>query len=218
MIRRNVNAWLAENGTLTGDITVQFQGMEALERRLGARGTDDAGKKLDLENELKQWLPAGAEVKLIDVKGWEESETPLVATFSLEVPVYASSAGKRLLVPAYLFQVRQKDAFNHPERKYPFYFSYAFAEVDVVSIKIPDGFSLEGVPPQQAARVSYATYQNTSQLDAGKLITQRALLFNGIYLPVEKFSELKDFFGKVKAGDDQQVVLRVGVANAQKNN
>ena len=79
-------------------------------------------RKKDLEDELRGWLPTGAIIKLTKSEGWETSEGPLTATFSVEMPSYASAAGKRLLVPAYLFQARQMDAFKHVDRKFPVYF------------------------------------------------------------------------------------------------
>ena len=58
-----------------------------------------------------------------------------------------------------------------------------------------------------------------SQFDGMRLVTQRNLIFNGVYFPLEKYSELKGFFGKVQAGDEQQAVLHVGGStSAQKGN
>src|SRR5256885_419872 len=84
-------------------------------------------------------ISIGAIIKMTKAEGWETSAGPLTATFSVDMPGYASAAGKRFLVPAYLFQARQMDAFKHVDRKYPVYFPYAFGEVDRVNIKLPDG-------------------------------------------------------------------------------
>ena len=131
----------------------------------------------------------------------------------------ASVAGKRLLVPASLFQFRHKDAFNHPDRKYPLYFPYAFAELDTVKLKIPDSFSMESVPQQQDARLPYASYRSVSKMENNQLVTQRVLYFNVIFSDVDKFPELKGFFGKVQAADEQQAVLKGrGTVNAEKSN
>jgi hypothetical protein len=136
----------------------------------------------------------------------------------VELPSYASAAGKRLLVPAYVFQARQMDAFKHVDRKFPVYFPYAFGEVDKVSITIPAGYTLENTPQEQTARLGYAGYQNLAQYDGKELITQRILQVNGIFFRLEQYPEMKDFFGKVQAGDEQQAVLTGGSVNAQKNN
>jgi hypothetical protein len=216
--RRTATLSLAQDGTLKGDIKIEFQGEEALEHRLDAVDEDDAGRKKSLEDELKEWLPTGAIVKMSDAQGWESADEPLVADFSVEVPGYASVTGKLLLVPACLFQTKQNRTFTHATRKYPVYFPYPFTEADYVKIGVPAGFILENVPEQQDARLGYARYQNLTQFDGVQLIAQRRLAFNGVYFDLEKYTELKDFFGKVKTGDEQQAVLRGGTVSAQKTN
>jgi hypothetical protein len=217
-IRRNAEMALDGGGNLKGTITVNYEGGDALEHRLDELDTDEAGRKKDLEEELQGWLPTGAIIKLTKAEGWQANDGPLTATFSVDMPGYASAAGKRLLVPAYLFQARQMDAFKHVERKFPVYFPYAFGEVDRVNITIPDGYTLENTPQKQTARLGYAGYQNLAQFDGKRLVTQRILQVNGIFFRLEQYPEIKDFFGKVQAGDEQQAVLTGGSVNAQKSN
>jgi hypothetical protein len=216
---RTIKAELAEDGSLNGEVTVEFQGEEALEHRLDAIESDEAGKKKDLETELQDWLPTGAIVKLTSVQGWETPDDPLIAKFSLTLPSYASSAGKRLLLPWLTFQLQQKDAFKHSERKYPVYYPYAFTERDRVEIKLPPGYKVENVPPKQDLAISFARYQSVSVTDGKVLVSERALGFNAIFVALSQYAELKDFMGKIHASDEQQVVLRTEAsANAQTNN
>jgi len=209
LTKRTATMAIAEDGAIKGEVTVEFQGQEAMEHRLDALGLDEAGRNRDLENELKEWLPAGARVQLNNVEGWEAGES-LLATFDVEVPSYASITGKRFLLSPSLFQEVPKDAFNHVERKYPIYFPYGFTEKDQVNIKFPPGYSLEDAPPEQAARLDYATYENRCRAEGSQLVTQRALVVNGIFFDASKYATLKDFFNKVRTGDGQQLVLRVG--------
>jgi transglutaminase superfamily protein/uncharacterized protein DUF3857 len=216
---RNASVALSDDGTLKGTVTLEFKGAEALEHRLDAVDRDEAGRRKDLEEEVRQWLPTGAVVKMSAAQGWENADEPLVARFNIEVPGFATMAGKRFLVPAFLFQLKQNQAFAHSQRKYPVYFPYPFTDTDVVIIKVPAGFTVESVPQPEDAKLSYARYQNVSKFDGAQLVTQRQLAFNGVFFPVEKFSELKTFFGKVQAGDEQQAVLHAGGnTSAQKNN
>jgi hypothetical protein len=215
---RNANMTLSEDGTLKGNIVLEFKGAEALEHRLDAIDRDEAGRKKGLEDELKQWLPTGAVVKMVLAQGWEDGDSPLVARFDVEVPNYATLAGKRLLIPAFLFQSKESQAFAHAQRKYPLYFPYPFTETDAVTIKVPSGFTPESIPAAQDAKLGYARYQNISNFDGIQLVSQRQLAFNGIYFDLDKYSELKSFFGKVQAGDEQQAVLHGGNVNAQKGN
>lgn len=217
--RRSVNATIDAEGSLKADLAVKFEGGEALERRLAATETDEAGRKKQLEDEVRGWFSDTAVVKLLDAQGWEGSEEPLSAHFSIEIPGYASAAGKRLLVPTYLFRVKHKDAFAHAERKYPVYFPYAFAEMDAINIALPPGQTLESPPQNQNAGLPYAAYKYTANLQGNRLMTQRLLELNGIYFPPANYTEVKVFFGKVQAGDEQQAVLRTGgTTSAQKGN
>jgi len=217
-IRRSADLAMDGDGNLKGTIVVKYEGGEGLEHRLDEVDTDEAGKKKDLEDEVKTWLPNGANVKMASADGWESSDGPLTASFNIEIPSYASAAGKRLLVPSYLFQATQMDAFKHAERKFPVYFPYAFSESDKINIKIPDGYRIETVPQVQSATIGFAAYQNLVVFDGKQLVTQRLLQVNGIFFKLEQYPDVRDFFGKVRAGDEQQAVLTGGSTNAQKTN
>lgn len=218
-LKRKATLVLAEDGSVSGDLTLQYQGSQALERRLYALATDEAGRKKSLEDELHAWLPSTAVVKLTKADTWEGEEEPLISQFHIEIPGYASAAGKRLLLPPYLFLSKRKDAFKYSERKYPVYFAYAYSEDDEITIRFPSGYTIEGSPKNQDVRLPYAAYISLASIDSGNLVTHRRLIFNGIFVDTKQYAEAKDFFGKVQAGDEQQAVLRSGGStSAQKSN
>lgn len=216
VVQRTAEMKLQSDGSLKGKIVVQYTGEDALETRLDALNTDEAGKKKDLEDELSSLLPRGAIVSMVSAGDWQASEAPLTAVFNVDIPGFASAAGKRLLAPSYLFETKQLDAFKHATRKYPIYFPYAFAEMDDLNIELPSGYVMESVPDTQDASLPYARYRSISRVQGTTLNTQRALLFNGIFFPLEKYSEVKTFFNKVQAGDEQQLVLKGGNLSARK--
>src|SRR5262249_2275990 len=157
----------------------------------------------------------GAGVERAGVGGWDAGES-LTCHFSVEVPGYAAATGKRLLMPSSLFLAESRHAFLHAERKFPVYFPYPFTEQDRVNITIPSGYKVESVPAQQEVKLNYASYRSLSQHDGQQLfVSQRILLFNGIYFDRTKYSELKEFFSKIQASDSSTAVLRA--AEAAKN-
>lgn len=219
LTRRIATMELSEDGSLHGDVSVEFLGQEALEHRLEANGDDEAKRTKDLEDELKGWLPQGAVVKLTKVEGWDAPAQPLVARFSLELPDYATVAGKRVLMPSLLFLSPQRHAFAHAERKYPVYFPYPFSERDRITIKLPSGYSLENLPPRQDLSLDFARYQTAAAYDGKQLIAERAFGLNAVFVQLAHYPELKEFMSKVQAGDEQQAVLKMGVTtNAEKTN
>jgi hypothetical protein len=217
VMSRTTDVSLDEDRALKGELTVRFDGSDALERRLAALETDDAGKRTELESEVKEWLPRGAEVSLETVQGWESGEDPLQAQFAIVIPGYASVAGKRLLVPASPFHAGQEDAFKEQERRFPVYFPYAFEEDDRISILVPEGLFLESVPQAQTATLAYAGYQSVSRFEGGRLRTQRVLKVNGVFFRPEQYADVKGFFDKVQSADEQQTVFQGGSVRAQKN-
>lgn len=206
--KRTARMSLTADGMLKGEITVELNGEDALERRLSALKTDEAGRSKDFEDEVRAWLPDGAIVRLKDAQGWDATEEPLIVRFDIEVAHFASGAGKRLIAPAFLFPTFKKDMFVHEGRVYPIVFPYPFTENDEVDIKLPEGYFLEAPPYRRKAGLSYAGYEISSSLQDNQLITRRSFHVDGLTFPPEKYDELKNFFGIVQAGDGGQAVFR----------
>lgn len=207
--RRAAEVVLNSDGSLKGEITIEFKGNEALKRRLAALNTDDAGRRQRLEAELRSWLPPGSLVQLREVQGWESSEEPLVARFSVELADFATVAEKRLIFAANVFRSPETQAFTSAERKYPVYFPYTYEVIDKVEVRVPAGYRLETVPNGQDVKSSSTRFITTRSLREDQLLLTRALVVNSIYFQPEQYGTLKDFFSKLKDADEEQIVLGV---------
>jgi transglutaminase-like putative cysteine protease len=216
-IHRVAKVVLAADGSVKGSIDVDLTGNGALEERLRALDEDDAGRRKGLEDMAKGWLPEGSLVTLDNVTGWEATEEPLHVRYKVEVPAYASLAGKRLLVPAALFSTtRQKLAFQHADRKYPVYFPFAYQEMDNLILQAPEGYSSEAIPSAQDVKLTSTRFATSRTFGNNQFISKRALIVNGIVFPVSRYPELKDFFDKVQTADQEQLVLQSAAATASK--
>ena len=216
VMRRNAKVTLSPDGGLKGEMTVEFSGQDALLQRLDALGTDEAGKKKSLEDQVQAWMPKDAIVKLQNATGWDEPEAPLAAHFTVEVPNFAAVAGKRMVAPAFFFPTLQKEAFVHETRRYPIIFAYPFTETDEVALKLPQGYTMEVAPYRRKAGLSYAGYEISNTFQDNQLVTRRSLRFDGLRFDAEDYSSLKGFFSVVQAGDGGQAVLQPQQsANAQ---
>lgn len=206
-MRRRAMVSLSSDGSLHGEISVELNGEEALEHRLDALSTDDAGRSKRFEEEVQSWLPAGATVKMKDAMGWDAPDQPLTARFDVFIPSFASAAGKRLLVPSLLLTTLHKNMFASDFRRYPIAFPYSFEESDEVTITLPSGYTVEVPPYRRKAGLSYASYLVSSEVADNKLTTRRSLKVDGVNFPPEKYGELKEFFTIVQSGDTGQCVL-----------
>jgi Domain of Unknown Function with PDB structure (DUF3857)/Transglutaminase-like superfamily len=215
VLRRVARGSLNEDGDLEGEITMELNGSRALEHRLEALEMDQEGRNKTLESEMKAQLPRGAVVDLKESKGWEQAEGPLVAVFKFRVPAFGSPAGKRFLLPAFLFQNTHKDAFQLSARKYPLYFQYAYGEIDNVILKVPSGYTMETVPAGANIKLPSVVFASQRTFQGGEFISKRALLVNGILFEPAQYAELRGFFNKVQTTDDEQAVLQRSAVDAK---
>ena len=219
LISRSAELKLAPDGAAKGEVRIEYSGAEALERRLSALSTDETGRKKELEDEVKLWLPANAKVEMTDSLGWDKGYESLTAIFNVEVPEFASAAGKRLLVPTALFVPKVKRVLKSGPRKYPIYYHYAFTEIDALSLEVPEGYSAETLAAPQTTTNKIGSYSSTASTTGKRVILERSLKLKGIFFQPDQYDELRDFFAKVQAGDELQTVLRQGpTAEAQKAN
>lgn len=207
VVMRTARVELDDQGSLKGHVTVTFEGGEALERRLLDLQTDEAGRNKALEEEVASWLPSQSTVKMNYSKGWQETGGSIIADMEIQVPSYASKAGKRLLLPSSLFPTRQKAVFLHPDRKYPVYFPYAFSELDVTVIKMPAGYSAETIPESLELKPKFGMYRSNTKVSEDQIVNTRGLFISQFMFEPAQYPELKEFFAKVEAGDQSQAVL-----------
>lgn len=208
MTTRTADLALGEDGSLKGDLVVEYRTGEALEHRLDALDTDDAGRNKQLEADLKAWLPENAVIKLTGAEGWENAGQPLTARFTIEVPNYATVAGKRMLVPTCLFLAKRYPGFTSATRKYPVYFPYPFEEVDQTTFAIPAGYTAESVPTDKDILPIFAKYEVNSKMFGQELMVHRDFFINRMKLTPEEYPSVKDFFTKIRTNDGLQAVFQ----------
>lgn len=200
---------LNEDGSVKGKVGIAWAGEEALVHRLSGLKTDAAGKTKDLEDELRAILPQGSMVKLDTSNGWDDAEAQLTANFSVEIPSYASTTGKRLMVPRDLFQTRSSQPFSHGDRKNPVYFIYPYYAMDETTINFPQNFRVENVPDIQPVRTDYSLYTVKHTSTGNSVTFSRDFAMAGIGFQPKDYPELRKFFSAVTAGDSEPLVLTV---------
>jgi transglutaminase-like putative cysteine protease len=208
IVEREAALHLDVDGTLAGNVQVKFIGQEALERRLDNRHTDAAGRKKALEDEVKDWLPKGSTVELKNSPTWESSEESLSAEFTVKIQDLAAATGRRLLLPLAIFQVREKYPFRSATRVHPIYFRHCFQELDTITVTLPKGYQVDSLPARRSDGLYFCRYEIARHSQDGTLRLERRLVMDGYFFRVEAYSALRAFYDSVRAGDEEQVVLK----------
>jgi Domain of Unknown Function with PDB structure (DUF3857)/Transglutaminase-like superfamily len=207
-VQRVARVHLTSDGSYEGTVGVAFFGIEAMLQRQRAGRTDEAGRKKELEELVKRWLPGGSEATLTNEPEWEKTEAQLFAQFKVSGPL-AISAGKRWIVPVHMFEVNEKPRFAAARRINPVYFSFPWTTIDEVHITLPPEAAIESLPPNDKLNLEYALYKTEQKEEKpGTIYSRRDLIMGGIAFPRERYDEVKGFFDKVKTGDDQQVIIK----------
>jgi hypothetical protein len=216
ILERKATLELDSEGNLQGKVQVTFTGQEALRRRLENRQKDEAGRRKELEDEVKGWLPAEASVELKSASNWEGSEESLYAEFTVKIQAFASATGRRLLLPLAIFQAKEKSPFQTAKRVHPIYFSYPFQTLDDITLEVPKGYEVESLPTPRSKAFPFGRYEISRRSEGGKLRLERRLVMDGYFFRVEGYSALRVFYDAVRAGDEEQVVLKAVESAPQK--
>jgi hypothetical protein len=214
--RRNAELHLTDDGALRGKVEVLYFGQEALSIRLEGMKQDEAARRKELEESLKKSLAQGATVNLVSTEGWESSEGPVKASFEVEVPNFATQAGRRVVLPVGVLHANQSNPFFPARRVHPIYFGYPQETHEDVKLELPAGMQVESMPPARKSDQKAVYYEFSSAKEGNTLRLSRTLRFSGYLFERQQYPALKAFYDRVLAGDSQQATLVPRAENAPK--
>ena len=119
----------------------------------------------------------------------DNEDAPLAAVFHVEVPAFASIAGKRLLIPTGEVPAQHKWALRSAARKYPLFFHYAHIDINHSSVQLPEGYSVENLALPQAENAKFARYASKTSVSGQQVHLLRSLNFGGIYFPPDRYDQ-----------------------------
>jgi hypothetical protein len=213
-IERVGNLKLSDSGDLEGKLTVTYTGLEAMYHRMGERRADEVARKKFLEERVTSQIGVAAEAELTNKPDWTNSETPLVAEFTLKIPGWASNAGKRVLLPAAIFTAGEKGVFEHANRVQPIYFDYPYQKADNIAVELPAGWQVSSVPPAQDLNGKVVVYNAKVEQGHGSLRLTRKLTIDVLLVEQKYYPALRNFFQAVRTSDGVQIVVQPGEIHA----
>ncbi|HEX9984578.1 MAG TPA: DUF3857 and transglutaminase domain-containing protein [Thermoanaerobaculia bacterium] len=205
--RRRANLEL-DGDVLKGKVRVTWQGQEALRRRLAAHTHDEAANRKTLLDEVKGWFPDGSTVTLPVMPNLASSDDTLVGEFDVEVANLGTSAGSRTLVPLAVFSATRKNPFSAEQRLHPVYFRYPHQYEDEVTLKLPEGMAVEGVPQAQNLDLGGAGVVTSWNQADGAVTLKRKMYVKSILIPQNNYHAIRNFYSKVASVDQESLVLK----------
>lgn len=212
--KRTATLKLDENGTLEGDVTVEYTGHLAVERKR----LNDEDSPTQREENLKEMVKnrlSSAELTNIVIENATDPVKPFVYKYHVRIPEYAQRTGKRLFFQPGYFNKGVEPMFSAGTRRYPIYFHYPWSEEDVITIQLPKGYTLDNADrpapisagiSKHEVRIGVTNDQTTLHYNRSFFFGQRDVLL----FTVDKYEPLKRLFDEVSKADNHMITLKQG--------
>jgi hypothetical protein len=205
---------LAEDGTLEGSVSLEYEGHQAISRRRAEFKDSPAKREENLKEEIKKRISA-AEISDVTIENFDNPALPLTYNFKIRVPNYAQKTGKRLFFQPGFFEYGTTPVFSSATRTHSVYFQYPWSEQDNLEFELPKDFSLDNAeaPADVADSQQIGSLKINIGIDKvnGKIIYKRSFYFgnSGLLLfPVSKYEPLKSLFDSFHKADTHTITLK----------
>jgi len=211
--KRIANLRLDEDGTLEGDVSIEYTGHLAIERKEFNDDDSPNQREETLKAVVKKRLST-AELTNIVIENATDPTKPFIYKYHVRVPDYAQRTGKRLFLQPAFFQKGLGELFAASSRKYAIYFHYPWSEDDNVTISLPKGYVLDNPDsptPISAGKVSRYVVTIKKTLDGSTIFYHRNFFFGGdggTVVPVESYRAVKQLFDGVHISDNHTITLK----------
>jgi hypothetical protein len=209
-ITRRGDLTISPGGEMTAKIHLSFTGQEALYWRQQALRVDETELKHSFEEWMTHQLPTGVEVHLTRFANLGDPASDLEAYATASGSLGAATS-KRLMLPAAFFANAEEHTFvEQSDRKLDVDMHYAEQYKDGVLYHLPAGFSVEALPPTASPAWpgnAVMRLQSKTSATGSDVLVNRALARAFTLLDAGDYGKLRDFYQKVAAADQQQLVL-----------
>lgn len=197
------NLELEASGQLKGTLLVTHRGVSAPAARALAK-QDQAGKY------WSRRLPEGCTVARIKRKDLDKADIH----YAEQLEVLNASSG--MVVNGFLyfqpviFSRYLESAFRLQKRNYPVDFACPIREISSVTIRLPEGWAVEHLPPErrQSLGEKGVVFEYKATVANRQLKIETAVEINQLRFEPEQYSQLKALFESVAEQLSSQVVLR----------
>ena len=210
------DVYLDAQGGITGRINFIMIGQEALHWRQRSLEEDDTELKKEFDREeLEGKVPDGVEAHVDHFLSMNDPYSNLMAVVNLTGSL-GTATGKRLILPGFFFETRGQAPFvNEEKRMIGVDMHYGRRVTDEVTYHLPDGVSVEGGP--EDANISWAGHAllvAKSVTRPGQIVVGRTLSVAFTFAKPEEYQDLRGFYQKIAAANQEQLVLTTSPATA----
>lgn len=212
--KRTGKLTLLPDGTIEGEIKIEYEGHPAIARRRDQFKDSQPKREETIKNEIKDKI-SNAEISNISILNFDDSSKPLTYIMKVRVPNYAQKAGKRMILQPGFFEYGARPVFSSASRTNSIYFPYPWSEQDAISIKLPDGYEIDGADSPgliaDSSKIGSDSISMSIEKSANILYYRRNFYFGGggkILFPVTAYEPLKGLFDAFHKADTHAISIK----------
>jgi hypothetical protein len=203
------------HGAVTGTVKIVMNGPQALHwRQLNLVADPDEVKK-QFNESLQSILPQGVSGEVSAFQGLDTPAGYLSAVVKVSGQL-GNATGKRLLLPGFFFSTGAHAQFVAEEKR-TIAVDLHFAEqvIDDTIYHLPAGYTVEGAPqPVQLPWPDHASLVVKTAPGSGVIDIRHIFARDFVLLDPKEYPALRDYYQKIAANDQQQLVLTAAAGAA----
>lgn len=204
---------LDDHGSITANLRFIMTGQQALRWRQTALRYDLDEVKRRFDRWIRPMAPQGVEIRIDHFLALDDPNSNLIAVVNAKGTLGAATS-KRLLLPGFFFQTISRTPFvDQAKRLEPVDMHYGEQVNDSIHYHLPPGLAVESTPSDaNVPWEHHAVLATKTAVEPQQVTIIRQFSRAFTLLKPEEYSDLRAFYQKVAAADQQQLVLITSAA------
>ncbi|PVW17095.1 transglutaminase domain-containing protein [Marixanthomonas spongiae] len=190
--------------SITGAAQNRFTGHYALLQRKAYRNANEEEIRKKLEENSGE-----TEISNIEFTNLDKLYQPVALKYDFENFDAVEEIGGKLYFSPLLFLAVDENPFKVEERNYPIDFNYPMKDRYIVTVDIPEGYTVESVPESAAFALgeNSGVFKYVINKISGKLQISVEFALNDAVMPAREYANIKKFFKMMIDKEQEKVVL-----------
>ena len=202
---RVINAQLDAAGTLDAAVVTRCTGLLQDDLHGVVHGLSDEEQQKRLRNYFS--LP-NYEINAFAYREAGSNTVPVITEkVQLVSKNYAAITGKRLFIAPNVLTGSTRKLSDDEQRKEAIIYPYGFKITDSVSIRIPQGYTVESMPKSVKTENVFGVYEIRFELNADTIRMTRRYERNSGRFPASDYKKMAAFYNTIYAADRSRMVL-----------
>ncbi len=201
---RKIIATIDESGKMRAEVNTHFTGIqqELQHALMHEANREQREKYLNEKLNLPTYVVERSDYK--ETKG----RIPMIDEYlKISAPDYATITGKRLFIKPNIFNKINTKLDTDKPRKFPVEYSYAFKEVDSISITLPVGYATESLPSNASISNKFGKYSIAFKVNGNAIDMLRTYERQRSTYPAKDYNDLAKFYQEMYNADRSRIVL-----------